>query len=376
MIFVTGGTGFVGQEVIRELLARGYRVRVLTRHPERAVPFGKHAGIEIVPGDVLKPETLRAAMAGVKAVIHLVGIIAETSRLTFEQAHTEATRHVLAAAKEAGVTRYIQMSAAGTRAGARSRYHITKWKAEEAVRQSGMDWTIFRPSLIYGYDERDRLLNLLRRALSWPLDTIQLHTFPVLNGGRPLIQPVSIREVAHCFARAVSEEAAIGKTYELVGPTAFSWREMVAKVARALGRSVLHEKILLALFTRLLLWLMVLLIPVSVIAGLAAERLDLSWAEIFTGFWGVALITALRWRKLIIYGVPSGPLFMIARMLETIAPRPLQFGEQLKMAEEDNMGDPLPASQTFAYVPERFEQGVARLLGDRAIMRSFSNPSS
>jgi len=363
MIFVTGGTGFVGQEVIRELLARGHRVRVLARHPERAVDLKKHPGIEIVQGDVLKPETLAAAMSGAQAVIHLIGIIAETSRVTFQQAHTEATRNVLAAAKQAGVTRYIQMSAAGTRAGARSRYHITKWEAEELVRQSGLDWTIFRPSLIYGYDERDRLLNLLRRALSWPFDLIQLHTFPLLNGGRALIRPVSVREVAHCFARAVSSEVAIGQTYELVGPVAFSWREMVIKVARALGKSViLHEKIALALFTRLLFWLVTLLMPVGVIAGLATGKLSLSEAEIFIGLGIVLLVAAIRWKKLIIYNIPSGLLLRIARMFEVVAPPGLQFGEQVKMAEEDNVGDPLPAAQAFSYKPESFEQGVARLL--------------
>lgn len=362
MIFVTGGTGFVGQEVIRELLDRGHRVRVLTRYPEREIRWKKQLGIEIVQGDVLKPETLRTAMAGTKAVIHLVGIIAETSHVSFEQAHTEATRNVLSAAKEAGVTRYIQMSAAGTRAGARSRYHITKWEAEELVRQSGLDWTIFRPSLIYGYDEHDRLLNLLRKALSWPLDLIQLYTFPVLNGGSTLIQPVSVREVAHCFVRAISNEAAISQTYELVGPAAFSWREMIAKVAHTLGNNILHEKPLLALFTRLILGLMVLLIPVAIIAGLMMGRMSLSWVVIFAGLWTLPFLAALRWRNLIIYSVPSGLLFMVAGILEKIAPRYLQFGEQLKMAEEDNIGDPLPASHAFAYVPESFEQGVARLL--------------
>jgi NADH dehydrogenase len=305
-------------------------------------------------------------MTGVNAVIHLIGIIAETSHVTFEQAHMEATRNILAAAQQAGVTRYIQMSAAGTRASARSRYHITKWKAEELVRQSGMDWTIFRPSLIYGYDERDRLLNLLRRALSWPLDLIQLYTFPVLNGGRALIQPVSVREVAHCFVRAVSSEAAIARTYELVGPVAFSWREMVIKVARALGKGILHKKTSLALLSRLSLWLVTLLIPILVIGGLATGRLSLCWSEIFAGLGVVLLTIAIQWRKLIIYGVPSGPLFAIARALETIAPRGLQFGEQLKMAEEDNIGDPLPASQAFGYVPESFEQGVVRLLESRS----------
>src|SRR5271154_1624522 len=99
MILVTGGTGFVGQEVVGQLIALGYKVRLLVRDPHRARRFADHPQIEIVRGDALRPDTLPAAMAGVHAVIHLIGIIAETSQVTYEHAHTEATRNVLAAAK-------------------------------------------------------------------------------------------------------------------------------------------------------------------------------------------------------------------------------------------------------------------------------------
>src|ERR1019366_4976850 len=116
--------------------------------------FADHPQVEVIQGDALRPDTLPAAMVSAQAVIHLIGIIAETSQVTYEQAHTEATRNLLAAARRSGVTRWIQMSAIGTRPFARSRYHLTKWQAEQLVRQSGLDWTIFRPSLIYGHDER------------------------------------------------------------------------------------------------------------------------------------------------------------------------------------------------------------------------------
>ena len=119
MILVTGGTGFVGREVIRELLALGYKVRLLVRNPQRAHFFANDSRVEIVQGDVLQPETLSAAMANVQSVIHLIGILVETPRVTYEQAHGEATRNLLASARQAGVTRWLQMSAAGTRPGAR-----------------------------------------------------------------------------------------------------------------------------------------------------------------------------------------------------------------------------------------------------------------
>jgi uncharacterized protein YbjT (DUF2867 family) len=363
MILVTGGTGFVGREVVEALLALGYRVRLLARHPERGNPFARHPRVECIRGDALRPDTLPAAMVGVEAVIHLIGIIAETSRVTYEQAHTEATRNVLAAAKQAGVTRWIQMSAIGTRPFARSRYHLTKWQAEELVRQSGLDWTIFRPSLIYGHDERDRLLNLLRRALSWPLDFIQLYSFPLLNGGEALIQPVSVREVARCFALAPAKETAIARTYDLVGPVAFSWRDMVFKIIAALGKKGVYEEIPILLILRKLLWLLTILLPCLVIAGLATGTLSLAAAEIGAGLGVALLLTARWWRQVILFRVPAEPLILAGEALNAVAPRGLQCSEILKMAVEDNVGNPRPAAETFAYVPESFEHGLAKIYG-------------
>ena len=362
MILVTGGTGFVGQEVVRELLALGYHVRVLARHPERANRFANHTRLEIIPGDALRPDTLPAAMVGVRAVIHLIGIIAETSRVTYEQAHTEATRNVLAAAQQAGVTRWVQMSAIGTRPTARSRYHLTKSQAEELVRQSGIDWTIFRPSLIYGHDEHDRLLNLLRRALSWPLDFIQLYSFPLLDGGEPLVQPVSVREVAHCFALAPAKEASIGQTYDLVGPVAFSWREMIFKILTALDHKGIYEEFPLLLLLRALLWLATILLPCLLIAGLVSATLSPVVAEVGAGFWVALILMAIRWRDVILFSLPGEPLIIASEGLNAFAPRGLQCSEILKMAVEDNVGDPLPAAKTFSYIPESFEQGLAKLL--------------
>jgi len=362
MILVTGGAGFVGYEVVGELLALGYQVRLLVRHPERAGRFADHPRVELIQGDALRPDTLPAAMVGVQAVIHLIGIIAESSHATYEQAHTEATRNVLAAAKQAGVTRWVQMSAIGTRPSARSRYHLTKWQAEELVRQSGLDWTIFRPSLIYGHDERDRLLQLLRRALSWPLDVMLVYSFPLLDGGTQLIQPVSVREVARCFALAPAKEAAIGQTYDMVGPVAFSWREMVLKIITALGKKGIYEEIPLLVLVRKILWFATALLPFLLIAGLALGTLSLAVAETGAGLWVVLILTAIRWRRVILFSVPGEPLILGSEGLNAFAPRALQCSEILKMAVEDNVGDPLPAAQTFAYVPESFEQGLARIL--------------
>jgi NADH dehydrogenase len=306
-----------------------------------------------VAGDALKPETLPAAVAGVDAVVHLVGIIAETPRVSFEQAHVEATRNVLAAAKQAGVTRWLQMSAAGTRPHALSRYHTTKWEAEELVRRSGLDWTIFRPSLIYGYDERDRILNLLRLAAAGPL-------LPLLDGGSALVQPVSVREVARVFARAVASDASLGREFDLVGPAPLSWRELIFKVARARGRKVIYEDVPILLGLRTLLWLTLALLPVAVIAGLWLGRLSLGGAELAALAEAALVLAASRWRHLIVFYVPAEQVRLLALGWDAAMPRAFRFGEQLKMAVEDNVGDPLPAAEAFDYKPESFESGLAR----------------
>jgi uncharacterized protein YbjT (DUF2867 family) len=365
MILVTGGTGFVGREVVHELLSLGMHVRLLVRNREKAVRAlmpGDESRVEMVEGDVLKPETLSKATAGVKAVIHLVGIITETSRVTYEDAHTGATRNLLAAAKEAGVTRWVQMSAIGTRPHGRSRYHQTKWAAEELLRQSGLDWTILRPSLIYGYDDRDRLLNLLRLALSFPLTFLQLYSLPLIDGGLPGIQPVSVREVARCFALAPAKEAAIGQTYDLVGPVAMTWREMVFKILAALGRRGLYEEIPLLLIVRTMLWIAIALLPVLLIVGLATKSIHGAVAEIGAGLWALLVLIAAAWRTTIIYNLPGELLITFAESLNSFAPRELRPSEVFKMSVEDNVGDPEPASRMFDYRPETFEQALAKII--------------
>src|SRR5262245_22172887 len=142
-IFVAGGTGFVGRMVLRALVARGFLVRCLVR-PGSESKLKGFESIDRVPGDALRPKGLVACAEGCAAIVNLIGIIRErpSRGVTFERLHVQATLNLLAVAREAGVKRFVQMSALGTRAGATSAYHRTKWKAEEAVRHSDTEWTI------------------------------------------------------------------------------------------------------------------------------------------------------------------------------------------------------------------------------------------
>lgn len=225
MIAITGATGFIGREVVRKAREAGVPVRAVVRDPRTArLP----ADVEIFHGNVLHAPSLEGALAGCRAVIHLVGIINEWRENTFQRAHVVATQNVLDAAKRAGVKRWIQMSAVGTRPDAPSEYHRTKWAAEEAVRKSGLAWTIFRPSLVYG--EGDRGLNRLAAVVRW------MPVVPVLGSGQARVQPIAVEHVAHCFVAALWTDAAVQKTYDLCGPVALTWNELYDELMRAMGR--------------------------------------------------------------------------------------------------------------------------------------------
>ena len=224
MIVITGATGFVGQEVVKQARADGHPVRAIVRDPNSKTAHGlvQKYGVDLFHGNVIYPPSLEGSMQGVKCVIHLVGIIHEWKENTFQRVHTEATINVIDAAKKAGVKRYLHMSALGTRADGRSRYHQTKWAAEEAVRKSGLAWTIFRPSVIYGPGDKSVtvLSKVLRRA---PF-------VPVLGDGKSKIQPVAVEVVAKCFVAAIKNDGTVGKTYDLCGPEAFTWNELYDKL--------------------------------------------------------------------------------------------------------------------------------------------------
>jgi uncharacterized protein YbjT (DUF2867 family) len=228
-VLVTGGTGFVGRSVVDALLRRDHQVRCLVR-PGSARRGPASAGATAVPGDVTEPGTLPGALAGAEAVVHLVGIIREQPGrgVTFDRLHTEATRNVVAATRASGVRRLVHMSALGTRPEARSRYHQTKWAAEQAVRESGLDWTIFRPSVIFG--PGDGFVSLLARLVRW------LPIVPVVGDGRNRFQPVAVGDVAEGFARAIERPATAGAIFEVGGPRPYTFDEALDEVGAALGR--------------------------------------------------------------------------------------------------------------------------------------------
>lgn len=225
-IFLTGASGYVGTAVLDHLLAHGHTVTALVHRR----PPGKREGVTYAQGSVVDQESLTRAMQGADAVVHLVGIIVEKPHrgVTFDRIHVEGTKNVLAATKSAGIRRYLHMSALGARPNATARYHQTKWAAEEAVRASGLDWTIFRPSLVAG--PGNEVIKMLAGVLRFaPL-------FPVFGDGLYEMQPVPLETVAEAFAEALRRPETIGQTYDVAGRERIAYKEMLRTIASLLGR--------------------------------------------------------------------------------------------------------------------------------------------
>lgn len=229
-VFLTGATGFVGSHLLARLVRDGHDVHVLARDPARAQGLKRvdPDRIEVMPGDVVSGEGLDRAMEGGDAVIHLVGIILETRRATWEKVHHQGTRNAIEAAKRQGIKRFVQMSALGARPNGVSRYQTTKWQAEEAVRAGGIPYVILRPSIIFG--PRDgfvsQMVDLMKTA---PL------VRPVPGHGRYPFRPIYIDNVVDCFAQSLTSSKALNRTIELCGPAELPLAQMLSQIAHCVG---------------------------------------------------------------------------------------------------------------------------------------------
>lgn len=227
-VFLTGGTGFIGRQVLRRLLNQGHEVVALVRNFAKLPPWVT-ADFQPVQGNLLRPETYQGALAGCEAVIHLVGIIREAPRegQTFWRVHVEGTTLLLEAAKAAGVERFLHMSANGVGPHMPTRYSLTKYEAERRVQESGLHWTIFRPSIVFGPE--DAFVNLLRQMFR------RFHLVPYFGDGSYLFSPVSVDTVAEAFVRALQTPETEGKILPLCGPEVYPYRELLRLIGESTG---------------------------------------------------------------------------------------------------------------------------------------------
>lgn len=228
VILVTGGTGLVGKHLVGALLKKGYAVRCLVRSPKKAGEV-LPAGVELVRGEINDTGSINKACQGVDRVIHLVAIIRERDDQSFERINVEGTLNLVIAAGQAGVKHFIHMSALGACDNSRYKYAYSKWRGEEAVRQSGLNWTILRPSVIYGsgFNFFDRMIQSLQM---FPKPFV-----PVPGRGRTLFQPISVEDVVRCLLRICENPGMSGRVIEIGGPEHLSYAQMLDRLLECLG---------------------------------------------------------------------------------------------------------------------------------------------
>ncbi|MDE2178221.1 MAG: complex I NDUFA9 subunit family protein [Xanthomonadaceae bacterium] len=230
-LLILGGTGFVGSHLVPRLAADGHALTLLSRNRERHRELAVLPQVRIRNADPHDRAALIAHLRDADAVINLVGILNETGGARFRRAHVELTATLVAACREAGVGRLHQMSS--LRAGeGRSQYLTTRGEAEAVVRASGLAWTIYRPSVIFGPGDGlvSRFAALLRLA-------------PVLPLARPQarLAPVAVQDVVAAIVRGVGDPATAGRSFELYGPETLTLIAIVRAIRDAMG---LHRLIL------------------------------------------------------------------------------------------------------------------------------------
>ena len=227
MIFIAGASGFVGGHLVNDLLSRGLRVKCLVRSEKKGNLLSAR-GAEVIRGDITSAETIRGMLGPDDFVVHLVGIIEEKGNATFKTVHVEGTSNLVDEAKRAGVKHFFYQSALGADKGSWSGYLKTKAEAEEIVRQSGLNHTIFRPSLIIGpWDGFTKKI----------LEMIKLSpVIPIPGQGGAKFQPIYIKDWLRCINKVIDDAAAYLSTFDIGGPEHLSYKEIVETLAESAGR--------------------------------------------------------------------------------------------------------------------------------------------
>lgn len=230
MIVVTGASGYVGSHIVRKLAASGKRVRAHVFNIERARRESRLSGMELdwAEGDVTRPESLANLFSGADAVIHTVAIAVEKGGRRYEQVNAEGTANVLAAAKASGVRRFLNLSQLGADPDLPYRFLASKGLAQRYVAESGMDWTAFRPSVIWGAE--DEFANTFARLVPFsPL------IYPIIGDGKARFEPVWVEDVASSVVKALDDRGTIGGEYQLGGPEVLTLETIERRTLEALG---------------------------------------------------------------------------------------------------------------------------------------------
>lgn len=232
LVTVFGGTGFVGRQVVRSLSKQGWRVRVAARNVGRGYRMrmlGDVGQIEVVQANVRDAASVGRALDGAEACVNLVGVLYESGRQGFESLHAQGAKAIAEAAAARGVTHFVQVSAIGADAESPASYARTKAMGEAAVRAAIPSAVVLRPSVVFGPE--DDFFNRFAAIAGFS------PALPLPGGGATRFQPVYVGDVATAVAKAISDPACAGKTYELGGPGVFTFRELMDFVLREIGKN-------------------------------------------------------------------------------------------------------------------------------------------
>lgn len=231
LVTVVGGSGFIGSQVVRALARKGLRVRVAVRRPHLALDQRMHGDvgqIEIVQANIRNPESLARAMEGAAACVNLVAVAFERGRQKFQSVHVMGARSAAEAARAAGATRFVQVSALGADPDSPAKFARTKAAGEAAVRELFPDAVVIRPSVVFG-PEDDFFNRFAAMATVSP-------ALPLIGGGKTRFQPVFVGDVGKAIAETVLRPESGGRTYELGGPAVFTFRELMELLLKEIQR--------------------------------------------------------------------------------------------------------------------------------------------
>lgn len=230
MILVTGASGYVGSHIVKRLAESGQQVRAMVRNRAYAEAEGRLAGLKIdwVEGDVTKPETLKAVMQGVDTVIHTVAIAIEKGGRKYEAINYQGTVNVVDAAKAASVKRFINVSQLGADSKLPYRFLASKGKAQEYVAASGLNWTAFRPSVVWGPE--DEFANSFAKLL--PISPL---IYPIIGNGQAKFQSIWIEDLVTAIVASIDDASLTGQELEVAGPEVLTIEEIERRTLKAKG---------------------------------------------------------------------------------------------------------------------------------------------
>jgi uncharacterized protein YbjT (DUF2867 family) len=270
MILVTGGSGYIGSHIIKRLVQEGKSVRALIRNTTRAEQEGRLRGLDIewIEGDVTRRETLDKALQGVDTVIHTVAIAIEKGKNTFESINVQGTMNVVDVAEATGTKRLINLSQLGADPALPYRFMASKGKAQAYVAQSDLDWTAFRPSVVWGPE--DEFANTFARLV--PITPV---IFPIIGDENTKFQPIWVDDLAEAIVKSHDDPTTIHREYELGGPEILTLEEIERRTLAALKARRLFIRFPMPML-RIIVTLMEMVFPSSPVTGNLLELLNVS----------------------------------------------------------------------------------------------------